>query len=545
MQLKTFITSLLFILSCLLTINGFGQTDQDQIYKFNQVIDNINNSYVDSIDINVIIETAIKASLKELDPHCLYYPKEKVEEINRGLVGSYTGIGITYDIIDDTVMVLLISPNGPSEIAGLKSGDKIIRVNDEVIAGMGITDEKLKDLLQGERGTHVNVTIKRRNTKRTKTFDIVRSAIPVNSIDAAYSIDDVAYIKLSRFSSTTIEEFKKATDTLISKKTDKLILDLRNNSGGYLYVSVKLLEFFLERNTEVLTTKGYHSPEKKYYTQISGKYPNIRLIVLINEHSASASEIFAGAVQDWDRAVVMGRRSFGKGLVQKPIYLIDGSMLRLTIAKYYTPTGRNIQKPYAEGLDEYRDEVDNRYVTGELMHKDSVKYNDSLKYYTLNNKRIIYGGGGIMPDIFIPVDTLKFPYYIRNSVHRGKLNEFIHIYVDNHRDEFELTYPFFSIFNSDFNFTLEMTEQLAKYVFPENEQQVYIDEIIRNGYLLNYLKAMVANDLYGEQEYYMVFNKLDDVVLKAIDVINDEKEFSYILQNNIVGEFEQKIKTPE
>lgn len=527
------------------TINVYAQIDQDDIYKFNQVLENINDHYVDSVDISGLVETAIKASLKELDPHCVYYPKEKVDEINRGLIGSYKGIGITYDIIKDTVFVISVTKSGPSENAGLIPGDRIIEVDGEIIAGKGVTDKKLKDLLQGESGTEVSVTVLRKKSKRLKTFTIIRSDIPISSIVSAYKIDDIAYIKLNRFSSTTIYDFKKATDTLLNNR-NKLILDLRNNSGGYLYVSVKLLEFFLERNTEVLTTKGFHKPLKKYYTQSSSKYPNIQLVVLINEHSASASEIFAGAVQDWDRGVILGRRSFGKGLVQKPIYLVDGSMLRLTIAKYYTPSGRNIQKPYINGSDEYRDEVDNRMISGELMNEDSVKYIDSLRFYTLINKREIFGGGGIMPDVFVPVDTTIFPNYIRKQVNSGKLNEFIHVYTDKQRDLFSEQFPTFDLYKNQYKVGYGFVKEMIEYLFDDNENAITIQEyVLKNTYLLSYFKALIADDLFGDNAYYQVFNHVDESFIKACELLKDDKAYFQILDNTIVGERDPVVKTPK
>ncbi len=413
---------------------GFSQVDQEQIYKFNQVIENINNYYVDSIDESKLIKSAIVATLKELDPHSVYFDKEDLEELNRGLRGSFVGVGITYDIIKDTVLILSVSPDGPSEIAGIIPGDRIIKVGDEVIAGPGIDDEKLKDLLTGEKGSNVTVSVKRTGRKNLKEIEITRNKIPVKSIDAAYKInEEIVYIKLSRFSATSVAEFNKLVESLQISASNKIILDLRNNSGGYLYVSVKLLENFLKKNSVVLYTKGVNNPEKEYKTHGNGKFKQSDIVILINESSASASEIVSGAIQDLDRGVVIGRRSYGKGLVQKPIYLVDGSMIRLTIAKYFTPSGRNIQKPYNKGIEDYKHEIANRLDRGELMNKDSIKHNDTLQYFTLNNKRVIYGGGGIIPDIFVELDTLKFPQFYKEFIKSAKVNEFVHLFVDKNR----------------------------------------------------------------------------------------------------------------
>ncbi len=516
-----------------------AQVDQEQIYKFNQVIENISNYYVDSVNNAKLIENAIISTLKELDPHSVYFSKDKVEEINRGLIGSFVGVGLTYDIINDTILVLSTVKNGPSEQAGLKPGDRIIKVEDEIIAGTSITDDKIKDLLTGEKGTDVTIFINRKKTGKLKKIKITRSDIPVKSIDAAYLTDEgVAYIRLNRFSATTIKEFNKATDTLMTGNTNKLVLDLRNNSGGYLFVSVKLLEFFLSKNTVVLSTKGIHQSDKEYKTQKTGKYRNTEIVVLINERSASASEIFSGAIQDWDRGIIIGRRSFGKGLVQKPIYLIDGSMMRLTIAKYYTPSGRNIQKSYKEGVDEYNNEVKDRLINGELMHKDSIKYIDSLKFYTLNNKRMIYGGGGIMPDIYIPVDTLIYPYFFRQTIKNGKINEYIHIYVDDNREELYSKYVNFKKFNEYYKVSGKEIYEMAAYLYNDDEKkEEYVEILLKNELILLQIKALVANDLWGESEYYEIINTKDEIFLKAVEVLINKKKYSDILLNDIVGDY--------
>ena len=535
---KIFILICTFFLVCNVSQ---AQIDQEQIYKFNQVIENISNYYVDSVNEAKLIEKAIITTLKELDPHSVYFPKDKVEEINRGLIGSFVGIGIKYDIINDTIMVLSVVKNGPSGKAGLKPGDKIIKVDEEVIAGTGITDDKLKDLLTGEKGTEVFIYIKRKKTKKLKKIKIIRGDIPIKSIDAAYLLnDEIAYIKLNRFSATTIDEFKETTDTLLKGSIDKLILDLRNNSGGYLYVSVKLLEFFLEKNSVVLSTKGIHRSDKEYKTQKSGKYRNAELVVLINEGSASASEIFSGAIQDWDRGVIIGRRSFGKGLVQKPIYLIDGSLMRLTIAKYYTPSGRNIQKTYENGIEEYNNEINDRLILGELMSKDSIKYIDSLKFHTLNNNRMIYGGGGIVPDIFIPVDTLKYPYFYREKINNGKVSEFIHLYVDDNREEMYSAYVNFEKFYNYYRTSDNEINDMITYLYDDDEnKEEYAEKLIKNELISLHIKALVANDLWGESAYYEIINEQDDIFLKAVDILKNKKKYSEILLNDIVGDYQE------
>ena len=524
-------TTILFFLLFFIFPELFAQTDQEQIYKYNQVFDAVAGSYADSVNQEKLTEDAIKALLKDLDPHSLYFSKDEIEELNRGLKGSFTGVGITYDIIQDTVLILSTSENGPSEKAGVLPGDRIIKVNNETIAGNGITDKKLKTLLTGEKGTKVQVTVKRRGVKNFPTYEITRGKIPVKSITAAYNINNnTTYIKLNRFSATTLDEFKKITDSLIRNKTGKLILDLRYNSGGYLYTAIRLLENFFNKNTLVLYTEGIHQKRKNYYTHKIGKFRNNDLVILINESSASAAEIVSGAVQDSDRGIIIGRRSYGKGLVQKPIYLIDGSMIRLTIAKYYTPSGRNIQKPYDKGIDNYNEDLIHRYEHGEFSNKDSIKFNDSLKYKTLINNRPVYGGGGIMPDIFIPEDTLHFPYFYRKHYGSGKINEFIHLYVEKNRKNIFTEYKNFENFSSDFKISDKTIKDFTDYLYnDEIKKNDYYNEFINNKYIKNQIKALIANDLWDDTEYYKIKNKYDPAFIKALEVLNNKKEYADIL----------------
>ncbi len=532
---KLFILLVLFLLK----LNySSAQTEQDQVYKFTQVLDLINKHYVDSVKNSELVKSAIIASLKELDPHSVYFDKEELEELNRGLKGSFVGIGITYDIINDTVLVLSVIENGPSENAGILAGDRIIKVENKLIAGTGIDDDKLKELLTGKKKTNVSVFIKRYEQAELEKITITRDKIPVNSIDAAYNVSDkITYIKLNRFSATSIHEFKKATKKLSFSNSKKLILDLRNNTGGYLYVSVRLLENFLKKNTPVLFTKGVHNPKKEYKTQINGKFRNSNLIILINEASASASEIVSGAIQDIDRGIIVGRRSYGKGLVQKPYYLVDGSMIRLTIAKYYTPSGRNIQKPYDKGYEKYNDDLTNRLEKGEMMFKDSIKQNDSLKYYTLNSKRLIYGGGGIMPDVFVKLDTSEYPQFYKEHLQSRKINEFIHLYVASHRKFFKTAFLNFNEYKNNYKIDLHFTEKLISYLYKNNiKEDIIIDKakILNNNSSVNlHLKALIAYDFFGENEYYKIINQKDKAILKAIEILNNKKEYSDILEGNI------------
>jgi len=533
---KIFILIVLFLV---IKNFSFSQIDDEQILKFKQVINNIDNNYVDSVDRANLIKSAIVATLKELDPHSVYYDKDKLYELNRELNGSFVGVGIKYDIINDTVLILSVVPNGPSAIAGVLPGDRLIKVGNELIAGQDVGDDKLRDLLIGERYSEVMVSIKRAGQKEILEMLITRNTIPINSIKAAYKInDDIVYIKLKRFSASSINEFNKVIEKLDFKSSNKLILDLRGNGGGYLYVSVKLLENFLKKGTPVLFTKGIHNPEKEYKTHIKAQFKNTNLVVLINESSASASEIVSGAIQDWDRGVIVGRRSFGKGLVQKPYYLIDGSMMRLTIAKYYTPSGRSIQKPYNKGQGAYNKEIVRRVSSGELMHKDSIKHNDTLKYYTLNNKRLIYGGGGIMPDVYVELDTVDYHQFYRKFMNSGKLYEFVHLFVDKNRTFFKSNFSNFETFNSSWELSMKNIEELIFYLNNDEEEVInFADELFANNFVKNHLKALIANDIFGENEYYKIINIKDKTLTKAIEILSDKKKYYEILHNDIVGEY--------
>ncbi len=539
MKVQNYKIFTLLILFLIIKNISFSQVGSEQLLKFTQVINNIDNHYVDRVDKTKLIKSAIIATLKELDPHSVYYDKEELYELNRRLKGSFVGVGITYDIINDTVLILSVVPNGPAAIAGVLPGDRLLKVNNELIAGQEVTDDKLRDLLTGERYSEVMVSLKRAGQKEILITTITRNTIPVKSIDAAYKVsDEIAYIKLKRFSATSINEFNQAIEKLELKKSGKLILDLRSNRGGYLYVSVKLLEKFLKKNTPVLLTKGLHNPEKEYKTHLKPQFKNTDLVILMNESSASASEIVSGAIQDWDRGVILGRRSYGKGLVQKPFYLLDGSMMRLTIAKYYTPSGRSIQKPYDKGQDVYNKEIKQRVKSGELMHKDSIKHNDSLKYYTLNNKRLIYGGGGIMPDVYVELDTVNYHHFYRKYMNSGKFYEFVHLFVDKNRSFFKDSFPNFEMFNSEWNINIKNIEDLISYLNKDDKDVLDLaDELYSNIFVKNHLKALIANDIFGENEYYKIINKRDRTFNKAIEILSDKKKYYEILHSDIVGEY--------
>jgi carboxyl-terminal processing protease len=378
----------------------------EQAFKFGKVLEWIDRYYVDSVNQPELVERAITELLKELDPHSSYLNKEEVAQLNEPLQGNFEGIGVSFNILNDTVYVIAPVLGGPSDKAGILRGDRIVKVDGNNIAGIGIKSDQVFSMLRGNKGSNVIVSILRREVPGLVDYEIIRDKIPIYSVEASYKVgDDIGYIKINRFSMTTTEEFKKALTDLRDEHVKDLIIDLTGNGGGYLEVAIKLADQFLDAGKLILYTEGVNSPKKEYFATRDGIFEKGNLVILIDEGSASASEILCGAIQDWDRGIIIGRRSYGKGLVQKPLLLPDQSMIRLTVAKYYTPTGRLIQKPYRMSRDDYEKDLLNRYNKGEFAHKDSIHLPDSLKYYTLKNTRTVYGGGGIMPDYFVSIDT--------------------------------------------------------------------------------------------------------------------------------------------
>ena len=495
----------------------------EQAFKFGKVLDWINHYYVDSVDQEKLVEDAIVNMLKELDPHSVYYNKEEVNRMNEPLQGNFEGIGIQFNILKDTLFVISTISGGPSEKVGILAGDRILEVDGENIAGKGIENADVFRLLKGPKGTKVNVRIMRRNLKGLIDFTITRDRIPIYSIDAAYEIaDGIGYIKLNRFAITTSNEFNEKINELKQQGINDLILDLSNNGGGYLEEAISLADQFLEGRKSILYTEGVNSPRKEYMGSVKGEFEEGRVILIIDEGSASASEIVAGAIQDWDRGVVVGRRSFGKGLVQRPLMLPDGSMVRLTIARYYTPTGRLIQKPYENGVDEYNNDLINRYNSGELSSKDSIHFPDSLKYYTLENKRVVYGGGGIMPDVFVPIDTTNVTPYYRSLIGKGLFNTFLLEYVDNNRKSLKNKYTDFSMYEESFEVDDELLKKLVDYA--EKNGLAYNEEEfqISREHIKLLVKAYVARDLWNTSEFYQVLNTQEKPILKALEILQNK-----------------------
>lgn len=531
MLVKGFFLNIAFVLTAL-TVSGQA-TVQNQTIKFSRLLRLVDSYYADSTDLEKLTEVAITSLLSDLDPHSVYISKDEVEKMNEPLVGSFDGIGISFNILRDTLMVVQTIPGGPSEKVGLMAGDRIIYVDDELVAGIGLTNQMVFDRLRGERGTLVTVKILRKDVKDLLDFDIIRDKIPIYSLDASYMLDNTTgYIKLNRFAATTNQEFTEALNKLKENNhLENLVLDLRGNGGGYLKQAFEISDQFLPTSRTIVYTEGIRSPRKDYNSTVIGEFEKGRLVVLIDGGSASASEIVSGSVQDWDRGVIIGRRSFGKGLVQQPYYLTDGSMVRLTTAHYYTPSGRCIQKPYNDGVDEYRKDMSERISSGELFNKDSIYVNDSLAYETLINHRKVYGGGGIIPDVFIPLDTSSNYQYYNKLVRKSVVNQFVVDYIDKNRDQLERKYQSFDDFKAHFEVSDAMLKKLwnngkAKGIEPDEESIDFISDHAKR-----HIKAIIARDLWNSSEYYEIINANDDEIKKAIEILEDPTKYNAILSN--------------
>jgi carboxyl-terminal processing protease len=482
----------------------------------------INNLYVDTVDENKLAEDAIRGMLDKLDPHSAYATPKEVKSMNEPLQGNFDGIGVQFNVIEDTLVVIQTVTNGPSEKVGILAGDRIVNVNDTAIAGVKMSKEDIMRRLRGPKGTKVRIGIVRRGIADKIYFTVTRDKIPVKSIDAVYMIrPNVGYIRIGNFGATTYNEFMEGLENLRKQGMKNLILDLQENGGGYLQAAVMIANEFLPKNDLIVYTTGRRSPRMEYRAQGNGTLQEGKVIVLIDEFTASASEIVTGALQDQDRATVVGRRSFGKGLVQRPIDLPDGSMIRLTIAHYYTPSGRCIQKPYTKGdMKDYEMDLENRLKHGELTNKDSIHFADSLKFQTLRLHKTVYGGGGIMPDYFVPLDTMKYTKLHRQLAAKSIIINASLRYIDNNRKKLKNTYKTFE----DFKTNYEVPQSFIDEILKEGEKQKIkpkddAELKATMPYLKNQLKALVARDLWDMTEYFEISNETNDVVTKALELI--------------------------
>lgn len=497
--------------------------------KLNMALFAIKNLYVDDIKEEKLVEEAIVAMVKKLDPHSAYMTADEMKDMNEPLQGGFDGIGISFNMMNDTLFVVEVISGGPSEKAGLLPGDRIIKVNEESIAGVKMPNSQVMKRLKGPKGTLVNLDIKRRGMLDLMRFKIIRDKIPFYSVDASFMLDKkIGYIIISRFGASTMEEFRKAFTELKNQGMTDLVLDLQSNGGGFMNVAVDLADEFLSEGKGIVYTEGKNSPKMQSDATSAGLFEKGKLIILIDEYSASASEIVSGAVQDWDRGVIVGRRSFGKGLVQRPLQLSDGSFLKLTVSRYFTPSGRFIQKPY-EDIENYSKDVIDRYNRGEMIHEDSIHFPDSLRTSTLVNKRKIYGGGGIMPDVFVPLDTTSMTTLHRKFNSLGILNRFSLQYVDNHRKELLDAFKEPSEFINKFSISEEIIKELL--TFAEKDKVILTDQerISDKRLLLKQLKANLARDLWKTPEYYKVMWDENESLMQAIRILKEKNRYEEIL----------------
>ena len=521
-QTLLFFTFLLITLPFLSQISN-GKTTTNT--KFNEVFNYVNNLYVDNVNAEELTDAAIVAMLEKLDPHSTYITKEDVNDANSAINGSFVGIGIRFQIVKDTLVVVATIPGGPSEKLGVKPGDKIVKVDQENIAGIGIKNAQVREKLMGELGSKVKVEILRENVQKAIDFLIVRATIPIHSVDASYMITpEIGYIKLNSFSRSTQTEVQESLEKLKAQGMKHLIFDLQGNGGGLLDQAQKIADEFLSGNKLIVYSEGKSQPRRNLTASKKGLWEDGNLIVLTDEYSASASEIVSGAIQDWDRGLIVGRRSYGKGLVQRPIDLSDGSQIRLTIARYFTPSGRFIQKPYADPAA-YKKDLTQRYLNGEFTNLDSIKLPDSLKYETLETKRTVYAGGGIMPDIFVPLDTTDLTDYYRSISRNGHINNFTFQFVNSNRERLMKEYPTFDSFKTNFTVTESFSQDFLAYIAQQDSALIFNQEEFNTSKKLIDLriKAIIAQDLWGTAEFYELFNQSNEIVQRAVLALQNEE----------------------
>jgi carboxyl-terminal processing protease len=513
----------LFLFLASLGINAQAQTAQDKMNKFLEILD---KHYVKEVNKDSLVEAAIKRMLKELDPHSIYYSAEDLKKVDEPLKGNFEGVGIQFNIYKDTILVVETIAGGPSESVGIMSGDKIIFIDALSVAGIGIKNNDVIGKLRGTKGTKVDVSVLRKGEQNLLDFTITRDKIPIYAVDASYMADDdVGYIKLARFSSSSTREVVEAIYKLKEQGMKHLIFDLTGNTGGYLNQAFEMANQFLEADKLIVYTEGRSNPRENKISNAGGVFKKGNLVIMVDQRSASASEIVAGAIQDWDRGIILGRRTYGKGLVQKPFTLPDMSAVRLTIANYYTPSGRFIQKPYSKGDSDYYKEVSKRFEEGELMDEEKIKMTDTVKYKT-SKGRIVYGGGGIIPDIFVGVDTTQNSKFYSKLFRRGVFNNFGIEYIDQKRESLMKKYPNVDAYIEKFKIEdiwEEFLEYAEKKEVTPDEGEDYSNSI---PLIQTQIKSILARNLYKSDAMYKIFNLSNPIYLKALEVIKDKKTYN-------------------
>ncbi|MEX0980782.1 MAG: S41 family peptidase [Bacteroidales bacterium] len=500
--------------------SGHGLNFTQKNDKINSALYYVLNDYVDTVPFDKISEEVVPAILKNLDPHSVYIPARDFQKYNEPLTGNFSGIGVLFNMNEDTVAIIRPLSNGPSEMVGILPGDRIVEVEGTVVAGVKMDNEEIVSMLKGEKGTTVRIKVKRRGVPELIDFEIVRDDIPIYSVDTHYMVnDETGYVKISSFAQTTYQEFMAAVEDLKARGMSKIIVDLRSNGGGIMDAAIRIADQFLEDGRLVVYTEGRSRPRKNEYATSKGILKGDEVVIIIDEFSASASEILAGAIQDNDRGLIIGRRSFGKGLVQEQMSFPDGSAIRLTVAKYYTPTGRSIQKPYNGDPKDYYNDIADRYRHGEFENADSISFSDSLKYYTPGGK-VVYGGGGIMPDRFVPVDTTYYSEYLNKATNLGLPHRFAFYYTDQHREELN---------------AFTTAGEIAEYLDEENLKREFIQFAESKGlktnyeglnisekFLLTQIKAYVARNIIDNDGYYPIIKEIDHTLQVAIEELSPQ-----------------------
>lgn len=508
----------------------FKLTPDRKLLMAEQVIERF---YVDSADAGNMVQDAIVAMLKTLDPHSSYSDPEETKELTTPLEGNFSGIGVQFNMLNDTLFVIQTTSGGPSEKVGILPGDRIVQAGDSVIAGRKLPNSRIIKILRGPKGSEVDLKVLRRGEAQPIVFHVVRDDIPVYSVDAAYMADPTTgYIRVSRFGEETDKEFEAGLEKLRKQGMQNLIVDLEDNGGGYLQAAHQLASHFLDKGDMVVYTDAPKMGRTVYAVEKPGNFNKGRLVIMANQYSASASEILSGAVQDNDRGLIVGRRTFGKGLVQRPFPFPDGSMIRLTVSRYYTPSGRSIQKPYAPGDEEsYRKDMLHRYEAGEFSSADSIHLPDSLRFETLHNHRPVYGGGGIMPDLFVPIDTTAFTPYYRNLVAKGILNRFCITYVDRNRSQLNREYPDVDAFIAKFSVDSAMIDDIVKLGVADSVKLDSVQLERSRPMIETIVKGIIARDLFDTSAYFRVVNpQLSPVYREALGLINDERRYNRLLR---------------